>query len=56
MVLNMTSIAAADVEIVVFGVAKDVTCYQIATYAEEQGIKIINCELLTSWSEARSNT
>ena len=51
-----TSLAAADVEIVVFGVAKDVTCYQIATYAEEQGIKIINCELLTSWSEARSNT
>ena len=51
-----TSLTAADVEIVVFGVAKDVTCYQIATYAEEQGIKIINCELLTNWSEARSNT
>ena len=51
-----TSLTAADVEIVVFGVAKDVTCYQIATYAEEQGIKIINCELLTSWSEARSHT
>ena len=39
-----------------FGVAKDVTCYQIATYAEKQGIKIVNCELLTSWEEARSNT
>ena len=51
-----TSLTAADVEIVAFGVAKDVTCYHIATYAEKQGIKIVNCELLTSWEEARSNT
>ena len=51
-----TSLTAADVEIVAFRVAKDVTCCQIATYAEKQGIKIVNCELLTSWEEARSNT
>ena len=43
-------------EVVVFGVAKNVSSYQIATYAEKQGIKIINCELLTKWTEARSNT
>ena len=43
-------------QIVVFGVAKDVSSYQIATYTEKQGIKIINCELLTKWAEARSNT
>ena len=47
---------AADGEVVVFGVAKNVSNYQIATYAEKQGIKILNCELLTKWTEARSNT
>ena len=47
---------AADVEVVVFGVAKNVSNYQIATCAEKQGIKILNCELLTKWTEARSNT
>ena len=46
---------AADGEGVVFGVAKNVSNYQIATYAEKQGIKILNCEFLTKWTEARSN-
>ena len=31
---------AADVEVVVFGVTKNVSSYQIATYAEKRGIKI----------------
>ena len=51
-----TSFSAADVEIVLFGVAKEVTTYQITTYAEKQGIKVLNCELLTKWNKAHSNT
>ena len=47
---------AADVDIVVFGVAKNVNACQIATYAERHGIKVLNCELITTWAEARSNT
>ena len=39
---------ATDVEVVVFGVAKNVSNYQIAMYAEKQGIKTLNCELLLS--------
>ena len=51
-----TSFPAADVEIVVFGVAKEVSNYQVSSYAEKRGIKLINCELLTKWDKARSNT
>ena len=47
---------AADVDIVVFGVAKNVNAYQIATYTERHGIKVLNCELITTWTEARSNS
>ena len=47
---------AADAEVVVFDVAKNVSSYHIATHAEKQGIKILICEFLTKWTEARSNT
>ena len=47
---------AADVDIVVFGVAKNVNAYQIATYRERHVIKVLNCELITTWAEARSNS
>ena len=40
-----TSFYAADVENVLFGVAKEVTTYQVTKYAEKQGIKVLNCEL-----------
>ena len=51
-----TSFYAADVEIVLFGVAKEVTTYQVTKYAEKQGIKVLNCELLTKWNKAYSIT
>ena len=47
---------AADAEIVIFGVAKNVTSYQVVEYAKKEGLKTLNCELLTKWDESRSNT
>ena len=54
--LDNTSFYAADVEIVLFGVAKEVTTFQVTKYAEKQGIKVLNCELLTKWNKAHSIT
>ena len=47
---------AADVDIVVFGVDMNVSRDDVANYAMRYGIKVMKCELLTKWENARSNT
>ena len=47
---------AADTDILVFGVSKDIDAQTIITYAEKQDIHPVNCELLTKWDQARSLT
>ena len=45
---------AADIDLVVSGVAKDVTAIQVSQFIEAKGIKVLDCVLLTKYEQART--
>ena len=45
---------AADVDIVVYGVAKDITALQVSNYLEKKEVKVLNCSKLTTYERART--
>ena len=46
---------AADVSLVAYGVAKDASADLLKTFLENKGIKVISCENLTTWNQARTH-
>ena len=51
---NNGSALAADIDIVAYGVAKNVKATQLATFLESKGLKVVDCVLLTTYEQARS--
>ena len=49
-------ILSADVNLVVYGLAKNVTSLQLSRFMESKGLNILNCDLLTKFDGARSNS
>jgi hypothetical protein len=45
---------AADIDLVVYGVARNITSIQVSKWIEEQGIKVSDCVLLTKYEQART--
>ena len=45
---------AADVDIVVYGVAKVITTLQMSNYIEKKEVKVLNCSKLTTFERART--
>ena len=45
---------AANVELVAYGLGKDVTSIQLSNFLQDKGIDIIDCQLLTKFEGARS--
>ena len=45
---------AADIDIVAYGVAKNVKSTQLATFLESKGLKVVDCVLLTTYEQVRS--
>ena len=53
---NNGSALAAEIDIVAYGVAKNVRATQLATFLESKGLKVVDCVLLTTYEQARSLT
>ena len=51
---NNGSALAGDIDIVAYGVAKNVKATQLATFLESKGLKVVDCVLLTTYEQARS--
>ena len=49
-----TEMLSADIHLVVYGLAKQVTALQLSRLVEQKGIKILACDLLTKYEGARS--
>lgn len=47
---------APDVDLVLFGVSKDASEEQLKSYVEGKGLDVIKCELITTWTEARTHS
>ena len=45
---------SADVHLVVYGLAKQVTSLELSRFLESKGLKLLNCDLLTKYEGARS--
>ena len=45
---------AADVDLVAYGLGKNVTSIQLSNFLQDKGIDIIDCKLLTKFEGARS--
>lgn len=45
---------AADIILVAYGVAKNVTAIQLAEFLETKGLKVVDCQLLTTYEKSRS--
>ena len=45
---------SADVQLVAYGIAKNVTGIQLSHWLEEKGLHVVSCDLLTKYEGARS--
>ena len=52
---DSNSTLAADVSLVAYGVAKDASADLLKTFLDNKGIKVIECEKLTTWDQARTH-
>ena len=51
---NNGNALAADIDLVVYGVARNITSIQVSKWIEDQGIKVFDCVLLTKYEQART--
>ena len=53
---NNANALATDVDLVVYGVARNITSIQVSKWIEDQGIKVSDCVLLTKYVQARTHS
>ena len=51
---NNWNALAADIDLVVYGVTRNINSIQVSKWVEDQGIKVSDCVLLTKYEQART--
>ena len=51
---NNGNALAADIDLVVYGVARNINSIQVSKWIEDQGINVFDCVLLTKYEQART--